>query len=121
MNCPNCSAAAKDDEEECPSCGLGFAKWRELQAKKARETAEALGAGAPAAPAFSWDRRTGRMIAAGLVGLWTLGMVAYYRHQAAKLRALGEPTGAYVEMRDPKTGDMRRMPIVLGPGARRRP
>jgi hypothetical protein len=39
MTCPRCSAEAKDDAVDCPSCGIIFAKWRKPRSAPPTETA----------------------------------------------------------------------------------
>ena len=123
MKCPSCAAQASDDAGECPACGLIFAKWRERERerkeKEKRAASDALAAlevPAPSsAPPNPWVVRG---IAAGVVALW-LGAFGFYliRHTHKHVKDLGADTGAFVERRDPKTGDMKRMPILRVGGA----
>lgn len=114
MKCPSCSAAANDEAAECPSCGLIFAKWRDRQAKEKKVAVEALETleTAPAGPLVAMDQKKLRIAAGAVVGLWIGALALYYAFHMPKGHApKGEPTGEYAEMRDPKTGEMRRMPI----------
>lgn len=122
MKCPNCSAQAADGASECPKCGIVFAKWNELQARKKRDEAAELAALTTVATR-EFNPWLGRAIAAALVAAWTLGMGLYFRsHQArAHRRPLGGLTGETVEARDPQTGEIRRLPIRRGPGVKREP
>ena len=111
MKCPSCSALSGDDAAECPACGLIFAKWRErreterLAAFAALESLVAL----PKAAREPW---VARCVAGAVVLAWLGALVLYAARHARKGREpLGADTGAFVEMRDPRTGDMRRMPI----------
>jgi hypothetical protein len=123
MKCPSCACAAADDAVECPGCGLIFAKWkereRERKEQEKRAASDALAAlevpAASSAPPNPW---VGRGIAAGAVALW-LGAFGVYliRHTHKHVKDLGADTGAFVERRDPKTGDMKRMPIMRVGGA----
>jgi hypothetical protein len=113
MKCPSCGAQAGDGAAECPSCGLIFAKWLERQEKEKREAVEALKrleappAGAP--PRNPW---IGRGIAGAVVAVWLAGLVLFAVHHRRRAKPqIGEDTGAFVLMRDSKTGDMRRLPI----------
>ncbi len=96
---------------------LIFAKWRERQEKEKLAAAEALAAmDAPSAPI---DPTRARIIAASVVAAW-LAVFGFYllRHTHKRAKDLGVDTGKYVEMRDPKTGEMKRMPIMrLGAAA----
>ena len=112
MKCPSCGASAGDDAAECPACGLIFAKWREREAKEKREALEALEGLKPAPAAPVPNPWTARGAAGAVVLVWIAGFALYvYRHAHKKRAPLGVDTGTFVEMRDPKTGDMRRMPI----------
>ncbi|MDE2510707.1 MAG: zinc ribbon domain-containing protein [Elusimicrobia bacterium] len=111
MKCPNCAAEAPEGATDCPACGLVFAKWKGLQERKERDAASALAAAeAPPAPASNpW---VGRGIALGVVAVWMLGLALFYRSWLAHVKIPeGVPTGEFVEVRDPVTGDMKRMPI----------
>ena len=117
MKCPNCDAQSGDDAVECASCGLVFAKWRARREKEKHEAAEALAALAAPASAPPVDPRVARGAAVVVVAAWTLGLGFYFgRHPAKRRPALGAETGEFVEIRDPKTGDMRRLPIRRMPG-----
>jgi len=116
MKCPSCGAAYDDGAApECPACGLIFAKWRERQEKEKLEALAALQTfeTAPQPAPNPWRRR---VIAGAVVAAWLL-ILSYFvtRRPRAARAPVGQDTGAFVEMRDPKTGDMRRMPVrVLG-------
>jgi hypothetical protein len=112
MKCPSCSANADDGAAECPSCGLVFAKWRAREEKGKREAAEALARMAAPSNEPPLNPWAVRGVAAAFVLAWILTLGYYVGHHPAKRRpALGADTGQFVMMRDPKTGDMRRMPI----------
>ncbi|HEX4048304.1 MAG TPA: hypothetical protein VH309_10745 [Elusimicrobiota bacterium] len=112
MKCPSCSAECGDGAAECPACGLIFAKWRERREKEKDAALHALAALAgPSSPAPTNPWLT-RGAAAAFVLAWILILAVYVRRHAPKRApALGADTGQFVEVRDPKTGDMRRMPI----------
>lgn len=118
MNCPSCAKPVADGATDCPACGIVFAKWeqrraRELEAareEKSRALA-ALEAGAAAAPAV--DPRMGRAIAAVIVTVWMAAVGLYLRSLATTRRKppMGVPTGEFAEMRDPKTGEIVKLPV----------
>ena len=110
MKCPSCAAPCGEEAAECPACGLIFAKWRDRQEKERLAAVEALeGAAKPKAAANPW---VGRSVAGVVVLAWMLGLCFYAARRARVKRApLGVETGTFVEVRDPKTGAMRRMPI----------
>ena len=118
MKCPNCSAQSGDDALECASCGVVFANWRARQEREKTAAAAALAAlEAPAAepPLNPWIVRGA---ASAFVAFWMLGLGMYFlRHPAKRRPAPGADTGSYVELRDPKTGELRRMPILRMAGA----
>lgn len=112
MKCPSCGAACADDARECPACGLLFAKWKE-KVERERLAAEALLAAgesrAPAPPA----RRTALLFAGAAVLFWIVMLAWWYARHPARPRALSpaERIGQTVELRDPATGDLRRVRI----------
>ena len=112
MKCPSCGAAAPDGAAECPACGLIFAKWRERDEKEKREALAALEGRLTApklAPANLW---VGRGIAGAVVLAWLLALSYYIvRHERPKKAPIGEDTGTFVQVRDPRTGEMRRLPV----------
>jgi hypothetical protein len=110
MKCPSGSARASDDAAECPACGLIFAKWRERQEKEKLAAAEALAAmDVPPKPV---DSARARIIAGSVVLAWLLVFGLYvFRHTRRRREPLGTPTGNFVEMRDPQSGETKRMPI----------
>ena len=111
MKCPNCAAVAGDGASECPACGLVFSKWKELEVRRKLEASAALSA-VDVPSARTPNLWTGRIVAGILVAAWLIGLSFYYRRRMAEVkRPKGVPTGEFVEMRDPVTGDMRRMPI----------
>ena len=110
MKCPSC-AAESGDGAECPVCGLIFAKWRERQEREKREALEAL-EGLPVARKAAPDPRARRAVAGAAVLLWMLSLYFYAIRRAHRGRApLGEATGIFVDVRDPRTGEMRRLPV----------
>jgi hypothetical protein len=113
MKCPICAAPCGDDAAECPACGLIFAKWRERQEKEKREALEAQkeleASPKRVVPANPW---IGRCIAAAMVAAWLLFLCFYMIKRARKgSEQIGVDTGVSVEVRDPKTGETRRLPI----------
>jgi hypothetical protein len=122
MQCPNCRFSIAESAEECQRCGIIFAKWRELQKRKEAEALAAIAATQNLEPPKLnvWKVRG---FAAAFVAVWVIILAIYYHYHYARHGhvPMGEPTGDYVELRDPQTGDMRSMPILLGPGVRRPP
>mgnify|MGYP001616848692 CR=1 FL=1 len=122
VKCKKCGVAVREDALECPGCGVIFAKLKEKGERDKREAALDLDLEqAPKAPGI--DLWRGRKIAAGIVLLWIVAFVLYYRHAiaAAKRRAelsdsLARPT---VMMRDPQTGEMREIPVFVSPSKAR--
>ncbi|MFI5362016.1 MAG: hypothetical protein ACHQ49_08615 [Elusimicrobiota bacterium] len=117
MKCPSCSAPCADDAVECPSCGLVFAKWRERQEKARLAAAEALAALSVPRAAAPPNQALWRGAAVAVVVAWIAGMALYVRfHAANRLPAPSRhEEEQFVMVRDPATGDMRRMPIRSKP------
>ena len=88
VKCQKCGVAVQDEALECPGCGVIFAKLKGKSERDKREAALGLDqAQAPKAPDI--DLWRGRKIAAGIILLWIVACVLYYRHAIAviKLRA----------------------------------
>ncbi len=116
MECPSCGKTAPAGAAECPACGVVFAKWekreKDRDEERKREEAAALAAleSPAAAPADPW---VGRGIAAAIAAAWMIAFGLYFRHRYARRPpAFTSPTGEFVEFRDPKTGETRRMPVL---------
>lgn len=126
VKCPKCSAQAPAGAAECPSCGVIFAKLskkksheREADKKAAADFMALADAGERSAAVHPW---LGKGIAAGLVVLW-LGVMGYYLVKAARTPArpepgAGAPAPGSVLVRDPATGELKRVPVVTGRGYR---
>jgi hypothetical protein len=114
MNCPSCRAPADEAAQECTACGVVFAKWKEVQKRKAAEAAAALAALEVAkVPGETWNPWKMRIVAGAFVALWMLGIAIYYH---LRLSALARPPrpeqdGDVVEVRDIHTGQLRRVKI----------
>jgi hypothetical protein len=114
MKCPSCGAASDGDAApECPACGLIFAKWRERQEKEKREALEAVQSLEIAPKALPKNPWVGRGIAIAVVLVWIAGLsfLVSRRSRRARPAPIGQDTGDFVEVRDPQTGDVHRMPI----------
>ena len=136
MKCPLCPAQAAEDALECPSCGVIFAK---LKKKAAPAPVAAAVPAAPAAPSDpkaaeallaqldqppappSYPPWLGKAIAGGLAAAWALGFGVYLALYGLKPRQANpdEKVPDTVVIRDPATGDLKRLPVVVAPGARR--
>jgi len=116
MKCPNCSSVAAETEVECPSCGLLFSKWRDLEEKRKRLAQAPLTAGESPSAAVFFLMERGRQIAVAVVALWLLGLAIY------SLRSLhrgSQPIrpGDTVSVRDPETGEMRQLKVSAAESA----
>lgn len=124
MKCPNCAAEASDGAAECASCGVIFAK---LKAKKERtvleaKAGEALTSAKPEEKPAEFNPWKGRAIAAGIVVLWIVGFAIYYHRavaEALRRARVDVKSRPSVMVRDPATGEMRRVPVVTTPPAGR--
>jgi len=113
MKCPSCSVVSAETEAECPSCGLLFSKWRDLEEKRKRLAEEPLAAGESPSAAVFFLMQRGRQIAVVVVAVWLLGL-AIYSYRALRGRREGQPIrpGDTVSVRDPETGEMRQMKVT---------
>lgn len=132
MKCPHCSAVVPTGAEECPACGLIFAK---LLKKRQRETEiPPLDAAAPVEPfanaapkPAAWDAKTrGRVLAVVIVIAWIGLLAAYTRHSMMKRRARygvmsDSDIPKTVTFQDPVTGEFREAPIKDSAGLSSRP
>lgn len=75
MDCPSCHAQAPDGAEDCPACGIIFAKWRAREERLA--TAPAAGAWKPEASPGGSSSKAGTVIGSIIIAL-QLGMLFYY-------------------------------------------
>lgn len=124
MKCPHCAVESADAAAECAGCGLVFAKWRErAERDKARRESQPppvslAGAEAPVFRGFAspW---TGRVLALGLVAAWLVGLSLYLRIRYAGGAPPGEEPAVLV--RDPRTGDLKRLVLRAPPRPAPRP
>lgn len=141
MKCPLCPAQVADDALECPSCGVIFAKLKKKKSAEApavpaapvtpavpagpadTKAAEAVLAALESEPAPpSYPPWLGKAISGGLAAAWALGFGIYLMLYGLKPRQAdpNEKVPDTVVIRDPATGQLRRLPVVTAPGARRR-
>ncbi len=127
MKCPSCASQVPDGLDDCPACGVVFAKLKSIEDRRKKEAAEALAAldKGPEPPAFPhW---LGKAIAAGLALLWLGLMGGYWIYYLTHRNGGAGPSSAPAispappefapppasqpdengEVRDPKTGEMR--------------
>jgi hypothetical protein len=128
VKCPKCSAQAPAGAAECPSCGVIFAKLskkksheREADKKAAADFMAMAEAGERSAAVHPW---LGKGIAIGLIVAW-LGAMGYYLVRAGRPPSRAEsggqaPVPGSVLVRDPATGELKRVPVVVGQGYRQK-
>lgn len=120
MICPLCSSTAPEGAEECPSCGVIFAKLRARAEREKKAVVEELKPTPP--PAL--DPRHVRLAALAVVALWMLALGLYYRVELSRRpRRAGAaaPRGrASATVRD-ASGRLVEVPVHSArPGAARR-
>lgn len=143
VKCPLCPAEVAEDALECPSCGVIFAKLKKKKSQESGMTERVAPAATPAAPSAPADREAaeaalaaldqppappayppwlGKAIAGGLAAAWVLGLGLYLMIYGLKPRQANpdEKVPDTVVIRDPATGNLKRLPVVVAPGARRR-
>lgn len=119
MNCPLCSTETTDGAEECPSCGALFAKLRQRAEREKKEAQAALAlaeAPPPAQPVPIWRLRAAAIV---IVAAWIIGFGLYLRHWMKKSPANRGPRvyseGSVLRLRDPATGDLKKVEITVSP------
>ncbi len=115
MNCPSCGVAGDPAAAECAKCGLVFAKWRKREDDRvARQNAEAALGLQPTRSLKLPSKEAMRVGAVILAGLWLVFLGWFtYKHTNPKKHGPAKE-GDYVELRDPNTGEIKRLKIERG-------